>query len=70
MLWLDIGCGRTREFTLVFTPNSGVLSATADFSLSLLVMVCYSGNSANSKKVNHSVTTLGSMVYPCFLSVN
>ena len=55
MLWLDIGCGRTREFTLVFTPNSGVLSATADFSLSLLVMVCYSGNSANSKKVNHSV---------------
>ena len=32
-------CGRTREFTLVFTPNSGVLSAIADFSLPLLVFV-------------------------------
>ena len=32
-------CSRTREFTLVFTPNFGVLSATADYSLSLLVFV-------------------------------
>ena len=35
----SVGCGRTREFTLVFTPNSGVLSAIADFSLPLLVFV-------------------------------